>query len=90
MLLAAAELMQRVAPTIILLLLFCGCLAFPTKPFLQSHAHNKRQHRRGWGDWGLRGEEKLCAWDIVKSDNSHFFSPKLCSKCGCILCPDKR
>ena len=89
MLLVAAELMQRVAPTTIFLLLFCGCLAFPTEPFLQSHAHNKRLHLRGWGAWGLRGKGMLCAGDIVKSDDSHFFSLKLCSKFGGILCCDK-
>lgn len=90
MLLVAAELMHRVAPTTIFLgLFFCGCLAFPTEPFLQSHAHNKRLHLRGWGAWGLRGKETLCARNIVKSDDSHFFSPELCSKFGRILCCDK-
>lgn len=88
MLLVAAELMQRVAPTTIFFFaFFCGCLAFPTELFLQSHAHNKRLHLKGWGAWGLRGKKMLCAGDIVKSDESHFFSLRLCLNFGCSLCP---
>lgn len=63
-LLVAAELMRREG----------GCLAFPTKPVLQSHAHNKRLHLRGWGARGLSGEATLCPGNIVKSDDSHLFS----------------
>lgn len=31
----------------------------------------------------------LCVGDIVKSDDSHFFSLELCSKFGRIVCLDK-
>lgn len=92
MLLVAAELMPRVAPTTIFLLLFfffSGCLAFPAEPLLRSHAHNKRLHLRGWGARGLRGKGVLCVGDNVKSDNSHFLSAERCLKFGCILCRDK-
>lgn len=77
------------APTTIFLRVFCGRLAFPTETFLQSHAHNKRLHLRGWGAQGLRPKEMLCAGDIVKSDDSHFFSLELCLKFGGILFCDK-
>lgn len=90
MLLVAVELMLRVAPTTIsLLLFFCGCLAFPTELLLRSHAHNKRLHLRGWGAQGLRGKGVLCVRDNVKSDNSHSLSAERCLKFGRILCRDK-
>lgn len=49
----------------------------------------KGEHLRGWGARGLKGKEMLCAGDIVKSDDSHFFSLERCSKFGRILRRDK-